>query len=637
MQAVVALATLRPDIIRMSCSRGIPGMRERLRHVISLRAVHWLVFIIAGMALYGFTLHYPFVFDDQTFIVRNPLVKHHDAFLDLFEFDDFISDYTSRVSHPGLLSSFARRPVAYATFQLNYLLGGKEPATYRAFNIAVHISNAIMLYSLLVMIIRRRGTEAGSFAAISIPFLAAMIFLVHPLQTQSVTYITQRFTSLATFFYLATMLLYIRSGAGGGAARAGAYLGSLVAMILGLLTKEIVLTVPIALVMADTIFLKRPLRGTVLRLAPHIACMGLTPLLVFSLADESAGNGSLISTASNLVGGVYGRSGYAITQIRAILSHFRLLVLPYNQNFDPDYPLYRSLGNPEIIISILIWAAFITAAVRLLRRRERTICTDLTAFSILWFPLAISISSSFVPQSDLMFEHRSYLPSLAFCTGSVAYLHHLIARGGPLQRKAVIAGLSLVVLVLGATTVRRNLVYSSRISLWSDTIKKSPAKSRPYFSLGCVYRDKHLYDQAILCYGKAIALDPAYVEPYLSLGDLYLQLDMPRDAIETYNSYLLEHRPGPRILANLAWAYAKAGMLDEAIDIMTLVLQADGNKVGFLGFMADLYQRAGNSTEARYYLDKAREADINDPTVNKLPLLERLKESMPDPVDARSD
>ncbi len=63
------------------------------------------------------------------------------------------------------------------------------------------------------------------------------------------------------------------------------------------------------------------------------------------------------------------------------------------------------------------------------------------------------------------------------------------------------------------------------------------------------------------------SLNPAYVEPYLSLGDIYLQLDMPQDAIETYNSYLLEHRPGPRILANLAWACAKAGILDEAIDI----------------------------------------------------------------------
>jgi tetratricopeptide (TPR) repeat protein len=604
------------------------AMRDRLLPIITLRSVHWLMFIVIGVALYGFTLHYPFIFDDRMYVMGNPLLTYPGHFRDLLDLDEFMSNHLNQLTSPDLATSFALRPMAYLTFRLNYLLSGNNPASYRVFNIGVHISNAIMLYQMLRSIIRRRGNESEIFSNVTIPLFAALIFLVHPLQTQSVTYITQRFASLGTFFYLATMLLYIRSSDEGAASvRRWAYTGSIVALILGMLTRESILTVPIALVMVDIILLRIPLRGTLIRLAPHIACMSLVPLLVLNIAKEVRETNPLISSATDIVGGDYSRAEYAITQLRTILSYLRLFVLPYNQNFDPDYPLYRSLLHPEIIISILIWGTIIYAGVHLLRQRDRGICTDLTVFSIIWFPLAISVSSSFIPLSDLMFEHRTYLPSLAFCTGSVAYLHHVMSRGSVFQRNAIIGGLCLAVLVFGVLTVQRNQTYSSRLSIWSDTVKKSPNKSRPHFALGAIYHESQLYDQAILCFEKSLALNPDYIEPYISLGSLYLDLGMPQDTIELYETYLTTHSPSLNILKNLALAYVKSDMLQEAIATMRLVLNIADKDVQLLGFFAELNLRAGNIQEAKLYLAKAREADKNDTTVDmstSLDLLEKL-------------
>lgn len=610
---------------------------QKILYFLSLRPVHLSLLIVIGVAVYSFTLDYPFVFDGRAFVMDNPLIKNSDAFINLFDLDDFISTYLHRLIHPMLATDFARRPVAYLTFYLNYLLGGETPRGFRMFNIAVHISNALMLYSFIQFVIRRRCSEKERLFIITVPFFAALIFLVHPLQTQSVTYIIQRFASLGTFFYLATMLLYLRSSAEGSTiAKRAAYAGSIVMLIMGLLTREDVLTVPFAILLVETILLRKTLREAVVRLSPLILCLGLVPLRLFQLAKEVSEADLVYGISTNLVGGDYSRSEYAITQLRVILSYIRLLLLPYNQNFDPDYPLYRSLLHPEIIVSIMIWFLFIAAGVRLLRRSERTICTDLVAFSIFWFPLAISVSSSFVPLTNLMFEHRTYLPSLAFCTGAAAYIHHLASRREVFRMKGLIAGLCTVALVLIVLTVQRNQVYRSRISLWSDTVSKSPNKYRPYFAMGIVNHDKLRYKRAVLNYKKSLELKPDFIDPLVALGSLYLDQKMPQKTISLYEAYLKQNPPEQRILTNLSLAYAQMGMLQQAIDTVESILQVNSNDASLLSFCSELNLKAGNLKEAEFYRDKAEKEDEIDPTVDLSDSLGELDEMIKKSVDSRS-
>lgn len=224
-----------------------------------------------------------------------------------------------------------------------------------------------------------------------------------------------------------------------------------------------------------------------------------------------------------------------------------------------------------------------------------------------------------------MFEHRSYLPSLAFCTGSVAYLHHVMSRGYAVRKNVVFGGLCLAAAVFSVFTVQRNHLYSSRLSIWNDTVKKSPDKYRPYAALGTVYLEKRLYDQAILCFVKSLELNPEYIESYLSLGSIYLTLGMPHEAINLYEQYLSSHRPEPSLLPNLALAYADSGMLQEAIDTMKLALHVVDEDVQQLGFIAELNLRMGNVHEAQRYLAQARETDHNDPDVDLSTSLNRLE------------
>lgn len=603
-------------------------MHKRILRIISSPFVHWLVFIVAGAAIYGFTLSYPFVFDDRVYVMKNIFIRGPEAFINLLDLDSLVNNYLHRLSNPDMTISFVLRPVAYLTFFLNYLFGGNSPAGFRLVNIALHIVNAIMLYSLLSFIIRHRSGEAGLARFITIPFFAALIFLLHPLQTQSVTYITQRFASLGTCFYLATMLLYLHSVYSSTGTRKWTYIGSVIALLMGLMTRESVLTAPFALVMAELILMRSPLRPALLRLAAHFCCLLLIPLRLFSLAKEIKETNLLFNVDFDLISEVYTRSEYAITQLRVILSYFRLFILPYNQNFDPDYPLYSSLLNPEIIISILIWTAFILAGVQLLRRKERTICTDLTAFSIFWFPLALSVSSSFLPLTDLMFEHRTYLPSLAFFTGMIAYLHHRVSSPEKLHRQLFIGCLLCCSALYGVLTVQRNQVYSSRISIWKDTVRKSPNKNRPFLALGNSYLAKQQYAKAEFCYKKAMELDPEQTQSYVGLGNTYVKMGLTKEAIKLYRVYLATYPPDKRIITDLSVAYAKLEMLPEAIEAITPLLAEKPDDAHLLSYFAELNLRAGNRAVARHYLAAAKRADKKDPTADISRPLQLLNEML---------
>jgi tetratricopeptide (TPR) repeat protein len=550
-------------------------------------------------------------------LINNPLLNDFRSFVDLYDIDSFISTYIRWLTHQEIATSFVLRPVAYLTFYLNLIMFGDNPDSFRIVNITIHILNTIMLYTFLSIIIRRRSDEDSLAGSVTIPFFAALIFLVHPLQTQSVTYITQRFSSLGTFFYLATMLLYLCSGDENARfARRCAYAGSIFTFCLGMLTRESVLTAPIALVMVEVFLMRRPFRATLIRLSPLIACMAMVPLRLLDVAAAVRKSNLFYGAATDLFGGVYSRYDYAISQVRVILSYLRLFVLPYNQNFDHDYPLFISILNPEIIISIFVWVVFIVAGVKLLRRKNRTISTDLTGFAIFWFPLSISVSSSFIPLSDLMVEHRTYLPSLALCTGSVAYLHHAMAAGGVFRRNTLVGGLLLVAFVYGVLAVQRNHVYSSHISIWEDTAAKSPNKFRPYLELGNAYWSGERYDDAIRCYKKSLELKPEFINPLNSLAGLYLSQGNPQEAIKLSEKFLEKYPPNNMLISNLAMAYVELGKLQKAADTIRIFLDMKMGDAYLLSFYSELNLHLGNISEAQLYLAKARAEDKMDPTVD---------------------
>lgn len=587
-----------------------------------------LLLLCIGVALYYYTLPYPFVFDDRVLLMQNPLITSSAGFFDLFDVNNFVPEYLPRLNDPDMVSSFVLRPVAYITFRLNYLLGGMAPAGFRTVNIAIHIANAIMLYQFLRCFIIHRTGRQETGAIVSLPLFAALLFLVHPLQTESVTYVTQRFTSLGTSYYLATMLLYLLSDTGRSRmSRRCFYVASLVSLIVGMLTKEFVITAPFALLLMSCILLHTPLWTSLRRLSLHLACLAIVPTLVMILsADLSTKEFSLDSATKIIDFNGYSTVEYAITQLRVVLSYFRLLVLPYGQNFDPDYPLFKSINHPEIFVSVMIWGLFIAVLIGLLRKSGRSMEEDMVVFSLILFPLMLSISSSVIPLPDLMSEHRTYLPSVAFCMGMTAHIYSLRHRLTPVWSLRITMGLCMLVALFGLLTVQRNFVYASRISLWSDTASKNPMKARPALALGNAYVETQQDDKAIEWLMKAVTLNPNYLESYLSLGSLFQDLSMPYNAIDLYESYLSSHESNPRILSNLALAYREVGVPDRAITALQLAVELDPDDEMLRIFLAENLYLLDRGQEAEINLNQAKALDQANPLVDYSAIYKMLEQ-----------
>ena len=590
-------------------ARILPGIASRPSRV-------WLLCTVIGLALYLFTLPYPFIFDDRVLLLNNPLLMQGTGFRDLVNYDDFVATYLPRLNDIDTVTSFALRPAAYLSFRINYLLGGFHPAGFRAVNIVIHVLNAILFYHLLREIFVRRSEGEPPSYAVTIPLFAALLFLCHPLHTEAVTYIVQRFTSLGTSFYLICLLLYLHAGSGQQTTgmRRRLYVLAMVVFLAGLLVKEFLVTLPVSLLLLETVLLRRKIRDVALRIAPFVLCAALLPAMVLTMSQDISGDAGLGNAARIVNATPFSTPDYLITQSRVILSYLRLLAVPYNLNFDPDYPLFTSLAHPEILVSLLVWLLFLTAAITLFRKKDRTILDDLRLFSLLWFPLLIAVSSSVIPLPDLMTEHRTYLPSLAFFTGLLAHLHSIALRwDGRVGIPRLAIGLVIVVSILCMLTVQRNQVYSSRLTLWQDTVEKSPAKARPALALANAYEDAGRDDQALFWAQRAVELNPAYVEPRIALGNLFHKSGRHFDAISVYENYLGEHAPERRILSNLALTYSEVGMFEKAVYALEHAIMLDPDDERLQLIMAEHLVLIGRMEEARDHLSRARELDASNP------------------------
>ncbi|MDO9310038.1 MAG: tetratricopeptide repeat protein [Deltaproteobacteria bacterium] len=573
---------------------------------------HILLFVVLGVLLYWYTLPYPFVFDSRFYLVDNPLITDSGMFLRLLDIPAFAKAFTELDVHRDVVVTFILRPFSNLTFHLNYLLDGFDPEGYRVVNIAIHICNAILWYALLARIIRHRNGVGSAEQQWFIPFFSTLFFLVHPLNTESVTYTIQRYTSLGTLFYLATMLLFMASLLSSTRRqRLSAYIGSVITLVVGMLSQENLITAPITLVLMGVILLRLPPRTVLLRASAHICCLPIIPLLVYLISRAQAEGQKSLSNISRVIDG-YPPYEYAITQSRAILTYFRMLVAPYGQNIDPSYPLYRSFAEPEIIISLTILALFVIAGVMLQSGKRRSLHNDLLSFCIFFSLLALSVSSSFFPLPDLMTEHRGYLFSLPAITGLVCRIDSLRPQFSPLWATRLIILLAVVAAMYSALTVKRNLLYSSSLALWQDSVSKSPDKWRPNYNAGVAAIDEQQYQKAIPFFRRSIQISPYKIEGYSNLGSTYLALADFHSAISAYLEGLAVGGDSPVLLVNLGNAYRQAGQLQDAIEVLEKSVQANPYLIMPYRILAELYAGLGHREKALQNVRMARELDSGD-------------------------
>ncbi len=378
------------------------------------------------------------------------------------------------------------RPVATFTFALNYLAVGLDTRGWHLTNIVVHLCVVLLAWAFVRVTLRRAGVDPVDGPALA----SAGMFALHPLQTEAVAYITQRAESLASGLYLAALLMLLLRDDETRPARRRWLLAAAVALhAVGLATKPILVTLPLAWLLHVTVLPGATDAAVPAALRVRRRLWVALPLLALSVATviwTFAGLGPTSQAGLDLPG--VAPLQYAATQFRVIPTYLRLLVWPAGQCVDWYFPV-SGIGAAAIAGAALLAMLVVGSAIVAIRLRE--VKGDLAAaartasFGLLFFVLVLVPTSSVVPLRDPLAEHRTYLAALGVILGAVAFAAcgvQRIARG-----RAALVGAAVtaaIVLTLAIATAARSAVWASPVALWTDAARKAPQKARVHLDLG---------------------------------------------------------------------------------------------------------------------------------------------------------
>jgi tetratricopeptide (TPR) repeat protein len=510
--------------------------------------------------VYSNTFSASFHLDDHHTIETNAVIKDLGYFIDPSRAEGALGH-----QYP----TFKNRFIAYLTYALNYRAHGLDVTGYHVVNITVHLLNALLVYLLTALTLRTPRLEGSALSGKGgqIALLTAMLFVSHPLQTQAVTYIVQRSAALATTFYLASIIAYARSRLSGRqGARYALCLISIIFAALAMKTKEMSFTLPLSAALYELLFFTGPAKKRASCLLPLSLTMLIIPLTLLNLGrpvGEMLGDIGEISRSYSALP----RLDYFLTELRVVVTYFRLLALPVNQNLFYDYPVYRSFLEPGLVFSFLFLASLLTLGLYLLRRSRRRPELRLVTFGILWFFLTLSVESSVIPIWHVIFEHRAYLPSVGvFMALSAGSFLALATIQGERARRGALALLIFLPLVLGLAAYERNRTWKSETTLWEDVVGKAPNRGFGRHNLGAAYRLSGRYGEAIEQYQRALSLNPNITETYHGLGLAYWSRGLYKDAIKTFTLYLQFRPDHPETYYALGVLFFTKGELDPAAE-----------------------------------------------------------------------
>ncbi len=582
-----------------------------------------LMALCAG--LYGWTADFPMVFDDHMYMKDNMFFRDSASFSYPAHFTEFVSRPAKLGIDPDLAVNFVLRPVAYASLHLNYLMDGFRPRWFRVVNIIIHAATALLIYALLRLLLKR-SPHAGALSkgsAFFIPLTAAALFAAHPLATESVTYIIQRFTSLSALFYLLTLWLYFLSLQ--GSSRAGRVVLRVVAvavLLAGMLTKECTFTAPLVAVMLDILVLGTRWRTAARRAWPLLLCLPLIPALVLASSSVLHQGQMDLDHAFNIVNSrdtPLNHWHYIVTQATVVMAYLRRIVWPDDLNIDPEWPMHSSLFESPVLLAVLGHALLLGGVCWLwLRRRKQDSRSALAFAFVLWFFVTIFVSSGMVPLPDLMADHRTYMPSIGIFVLAACVFDFLRTwRWKPVQARFSAPVLAtLCVGALAWTTVVRNDVWSSSEKLWKDTVAKSPGKYRTWGNLGAALSDAGKEEAAVNCYKKALEIEPRFQNGLLNLSNSLLRLNRSKESLEnTMNLIRIDstsvHKPP--VAFTLGLGLAGVGRFDDAVGIFREILTATPHDPQVHKALGLVYYQTGLYVQALDHYQQAARIQPEDP------------------------
>jgi tetratricopeptide (TPR) repeat protein len=536
------------------------------------------IIILLGIIIYSDSFDCSFHFDDYPQIVNNTKIQN-------------LQDVQA------WWNSSPNRPISTFTFALNYHFNQLDVRYYHLFNLIIHLINACLVWWLTLLIFSSPALKDNPIIRQKkvIAFFTALLFVSHPLATQSVTYIVQRMTSMAAMFYLLSLILYVKARLSNkvNITKTLLFTGSLISAVLAMLTKENAFTLPFAIVLFEFFFLRvkkqlsinfRDYRLLFL-MAIFLGVILIIPLkysfTIFKPIPPSLGNAYTVTSLN-----------YLLTQFSVIIKYIQLLFLPINQNLDYDFPVSNSFFDIKTLLSFLVLLSLIILAIFFFKKYR------IISFGIFWFFLTLSIESSFIPINDVIYEHRTYLPSFGFFLIITSGIYYL------LWNKHKYIAISILVIIIASNswlTYERNKVWKDDLILWNDTVLKNPNKARPFSNRGNEYWKLGQSDQALADFSEAIRIDSNYADAFDNRGVVYCTLRQYDKSIADLSRAIKLYPEFAKAYNNRGITYMNLRQWNKAIADYSMALKISHN-------FTDGYFNRG----AAYYLEGKLDSAIAD-------------------------
>lgn len=508
-----------------------------------------LLIVAAGLFAYRNSFSGPFILDDLRKIRDNVHIRR------LWPLTDTLQETS--------------RPLVQLTLALNYAVGGTNVADYHAVNLMIHLAAALVLYGLVRHTLRREGLrERYGGVADGLAAVAAGWWVVHPLQTEAVTYIIQRGESLMGLLYLLTVYCVTRAA---DAERPVRWIvGAVTCCALGMATKPVMVTAPFIVLLYDRSFLSGSFTRALRTRGGLYAALAVTWLLLpLCLLNGSADWQT--SAGFGWSAEVSPRT-YLLTQMVVIVHYLKLVVWPLNLCLDYAWPMARDTGT-------VLWPAALVVGLGLLTFETLWRAPRL-GFLGAWFFVILLPTSSYLPVADAAAEHRMYLP-LAALTVLVAVggyeILARVSRGGPAYYARGIGWASAVAIAgwLACQTFHRNEDYRSALAIWSDTAAKRPNNARAVTEVGTALVELGRLAEGIGYYERATQVQPDYVMAYTDWGVALAMQGRLAEAVGKFSEAVRRNPASAYAHYNLGLALAKQGQAEQAVIEYQLALRID--------------------------------------------------------------
>jgi len=462
-----------------------------------------LVLVAAAvLTAYHNGLSGPFIFDDPSSIVANPTIRQ-------------LWPPWTALSPPNVSITAQGRPVLNFSLALNYAVSGTEVWSYHALNLAIHLLAAFTLFGLVRRTLLRglgisRVPEHDAASRSTLLALAvALLWAVHPLQTESVSYVIQRAESLMGLFYLLTLYCFVRGAEAGR--NGGWFTLAIASCLLGMATKEVMATAPLLVLLYDRTFVSGRFRDAWRRHRwLHLGLAGTWLLLAVLVIGGGGNRGGSVGLGVGIAWWAY-----PLTQVEAIARYLCLSVWPHPLVF--EYGAYWVTGAAGLLPWALPVAAALAVTVVGLRRWPAL------GFLGCWFFLILAPTSLAPGTTQMIVEHRMYLPLAAIVTGVVLGVNAWI------PRLSVIA-FAVLGTVLVFLTLQRNEVYRSEVAIWRDTVAHRPENPLAHQMLALALDKSGAPAEAIAHYEEALRLKPNFALAHDTFGLTLFRLGRKAEA-----------------------------------------------------------------------------------------------------------